>query len=153
MRVYEGFREVDRTVLVLVNGEPLDPRNDLMNHSPDGFEYGYGGSGPAQLALALLADHFKHRAEDKALAKRIQDRRGGAMGLRRDLPVNATDEEVRGETGDDLAVRCHQHFKGAFVAGLDMNSSWRVNSDEVTEILQRMANHGIRSRFDREEPV
>lgn len=34
----------------------LPPRNDLRNHSPTGFEWGYGGSGPAQLALALLAD-------------------------------------------------------------------------------------------------
>lgn len=33
----------------------LDPRYDLRNHSPAGFEFGYGGSGPAQLALALLA--------------------------------------------------------------------------------------------------
>jgi Family of unknown function (DUF6166) len=35
---------------------PLDPRNDLRNHSPDGLECGYSGSGPAQLALAMLAD-------------------------------------------------------------------------------------------------
>lgn len=28
----------------------------LVNHSPDGFEWGYNGSGPAQLALALLLD-------------------------------------------------------------------------------------------------
>lgn len=35
---------------------PLSPRFDLRNHSPDGFEWGYGGSGPAQLALAMLAD-------------------------------------------------------------------------------------------------
>lgn len=34
----------------------LPPRNDLFNHSPDGFQFGYSGSGPAQLALALLAD-------------------------------------------------------------------------------------------------
>ena len=26
----------------------------VFNHSPDGFNWGYGGSGPAQLALALL---------------------------------------------------------------------------------------------------
>jgi len=31
-------------------------RWDLVNHSPTGFEWGYGGSGPAQLALALLVD-------------------------------------------------------------------------------------------------
>lgn len=35
---------------------PLDPCYHLRNHSPDGFEWGYGGSGAAQLALALLAD-------------------------------------------------------------------------------------------------
>jgi hypothetical protein len=34
----------------------LNPRFDLRQHSPTGFEWGYEGSGPAQLALALLAD-------------------------------------------------------------------------------------------------
>lgn len=34
----------------------LDARHDVRNHSPDGFEWGYGGSGPAQLALALTLD-------------------------------------------------------------------------------------------------
>ena len=44
--------------MVTVNGIPLNPRLDLWNHSPTGFEWGYGGSGPAQLALALLADYL-----------------------------------------------------------------------------------------------
>jgi hypothetical protein len=35
---------------------PLRIRLDLENHSPTGFNWGYGGSGPAQLAIALLAD-------------------------------------------------------------------------------------------------
>ena len=35
---------------------PLDPRYDLRNHSPTGFAWAYAGSGPAQLALAILAD-------------------------------------------------------------------------------------------------
>lgn len=39
-----------------LQGELLDPRYDLVNHSPDGFEWGYSGSGPAQLALAILAE-------------------------------------------------------------------------------------------------
>jgi len=34
----------------------LPSRTDLRNHSPTGFEWGYAGSGPAQLALALLVD-------------------------------------------------------------------------------------------------
>jgi len=44
--------------LVTVNGRPLPPRIDLWNHSPSGFEWGYAGSGPAQLALAILADYL-----------------------------------------------------------------------------------------------
>ena len=32
------------------------PSQKLVNHSPDGFDWGYSGSGPAQLALALLLD-------------------------------------------------------------------------------------------------
>src|SRR5213592_2403403 len=55
MKTYEGRRE-GYAVLVTVNGRPLNPRLDLWNHSPTGFEWGYGGSGPAQLALALVAD-------------------------------------------------------------------------------------------------
>ena len=57
MKIYEGRRE-RHGVLVTADGRPLNPRLDLWNHSPTGFEWGYGGSGPAQLALALLADHL-----------------------------------------------------------------------------------------------
>lgn len=28
----------------------------VVNHSPDGFEWGYHGSGPAQLSLAIILD-------------------------------------------------------------------------------------------------
>ena len=37
-------------------GAALNPRLDLRAHSPTGFDWGYAGSGPSQLALALLAD-------------------------------------------------------------------------------------------------
>lgn len=36
---------------------PLEPSLKLRNHSPTGFAWGYLGSGPAQLALAILLDH------------------------------------------------------------------------------------------------
>lgn len=36
----------------------LPPRNDILNHSPDGFSWGYLGSGPSQLALAILAHEY-----------------------------------------------------------------------------------------------
>jgi len=57
MKLYQGRREWHVTE-VTVDGRPLDPRLDLWNHSPTGFEWGYGGSGPAQLALAIIADHL-----------------------------------------------------------------------------------------------
>jgi hypothetical protein len=31
-----------------------DESQKLYNHSPDGFAWGYGGSGPSQLALAIM---------------------------------------------------------------------------------------------------
>lgn len=41
---------------VYIDGDRIDPAHSqsLRNHSPDGFSWGYGGSGPAQLALAIL---------------------------------------------------------------------------------------------------
>lgn len=57
MKTYAGRRE-GHAVIVGVDGRPLNPRLDLWSHSPTGFEWGYGGSGPAQLALALLADQL-----------------------------------------------------------------------------------------------
>jgi hypothetical protein len=56
MKRYEGRRE-GYAVIVTVDGRRLNPRRDLWNHSPTGFEWGYCGSSPAQLALAILADH------------------------------------------------------------------------------------------------
>jgi hypothetical protein len=57
MKRYAGRRE-GYAALVTVDGRRLNPRLDLWNHCPSGFEWGYGGSGPAQLALAILADHL-----------------------------------------------------------------------------------------------
>ena len=65
MKTYHGSRE-GYAVDVTVNGRRLNPRLDLWNHSPTGFEWGYGGSGPAQLALGILADHFGN--DSQALA-------------------------------------------------------------------------------------
>jgi hypothetical protein len=52
---------------VTVDGRALDPRFDLKRLSPAGFEWTYEGNGPAQLALALLADHLGDDARALAL--------------------------------------------------------------------------------------
>lgn len=59
MKTYHGERSEGGCVVVVEDPDgsrALNPRFDLRNHSPSGFEWGYGGSGPAQLALALAAD-------------------------------------------------------------------------------------------------
>lgn len=65
MKRYEGKRHAGVTD-VSVEGAPLNPRLDLRKHSVTGYEWGYAGSGPAQLALALLVDHLGN--DDEALA-------------------------------------------------------------------------------------
>ena len=57
MKIYEGVRNLDGAI-VTVDGAPLKPRFDLKTLSKAGFEWTYEGAGPAQLALALLADHL-----------------------------------------------------------------------------------------------
>lgn len=55
--IFTGTRTEDG-VIVTFKGRILPTRLDWRNHSPDGFEWGYGGSGPAQLALAMLGALF-----------------------------------------------------------------------------------------------
>jgi len=58
-KTYRGYRGPHVACVEVMHDDgdyPLPMRLDLMNHSPSGFEWGYCGSGPAQLALALLAD-------------------------------------------------------------------------------------------------
>lgn len=58
-RVYSGRRQPDGTTSVDVNGRPLDPRPTFRSQSATAFDWGYEArGGPAQLALAILADNF-----------------------------------------------------------------------------------------------
>ena len=65
MKTYTGDRTIDG-ISVLIDGEPLNPRFDLRELCKIGFEWTYEGEAPAQLALAMLADHFHD--DDKTLA-------------------------------------------------------------------------------------
>ena len=61
---YEGRYDSERDVYsveVFKPGRapyPLQERQDIVNHSPTGIAWGYGGSGPAQCSLAILMDYF-----------------------------------------------------------------------------------------------
>lgn len=68
--IYMGlFTNDDDWYTVWKNNQPFDhePSLKVRNHSPTGFSWGYGGSGPAQLALALLLEE----TQDKELVEQF----------------------------------------------------------------------------------
>ena len=61
LKIYKGIRGADGAAHVYVSeaGRPdqlLAPRTDLFVRSSAGLDWGYSGNGPAQCALAILAD-------------------------------------------------------------------------------------------------
>jgi len=58
-RTYRGVRHANGTTAVSVDGHALDLRPGFRKQATTTFDWGYAGSGgPAQLALAILADHW-----------------------------------------------------------------------------------------------
>lgn len=71
-KVYVGSRRTGSPIVTVIDGGTqylLRPSRSqrVLNHSPDGFEWGYSGSGPAQLALAILLDLHSGRGNDRAV--------------------------------------------------------------------------------------
>jgi len=75
MKIYRGERTaegVEVTITTPAQTTTLRPdwSQKILNHSPDGFEWGYHGSGPAQLSLAIMLEHFITRLDShEAIAK------------------------------------------------------------------------------------
>jgi hypothetical protein len=88
----DGIRDYDRIVTRGGEQKPIDPRFDLVNHSPTGFCWGYAGSGPAQLALAILSDYLK---DDKKVLNLYQDFKSRVIvHLPMDADFTLTDGEI-----------------------------------------------------------
>ena len=85
----------------------------LAHHSPSGFECGYGGSGPADLALSILAAF---------------------------VPVSAgepTERLYRGRRCSLFAWQHHQEFKREFIVLMSTAGGTIVSSDIRTWIARR----------------
>ncbi len=57
MHLYQGVVGKGETQ-VMCDDKPLESHCDIVNHSPSGFAWGYQGSGPAQLALAIMCTEY-----------------------------------------------------------------------------------------------
>ncbi len=88
---YTGKRTVAGCI-VERDGQVLDWRLDLWNHSPSGLEWGYEGSGPAQLALAILADYLDN--DDEAVQLHQDFKRTCIAHMDKD-EWTLTDEQMR----------------------------------------------------------
>lgn len=99
MKTYIGQRPGDDFVgdcrVYVQEGNQVLPLRHVAHHSPTGFEWGYGGSGPADTALSILADFFGESLEPRPFYKR-----------------EVTYEHSR-------AWPLHQRFKWDFIAGAD----------------------------------
>ena len=93
---YRGYRHSEGAghQLVTKDDDFLDPApsQKIWNHSPNGFSWGYQGSGPAQLALALLYDVTR----DKDIAVRLhQDFKRAFVATWGDT-WEITEDDIRG---------------------------------------------------------
>lgn len=88
MKAYEGRRTIDG-LMVTVDGEILNDRQDVKSFSVPGIEWGYVGDAPKQLALALLCDHL----DDNQLAIEKSDKfmRDVVAVLDNDWTLNSDD--------------------------------------------------------------
>jgi hypothetical protein len=90
----DGIKDADR-IVTNGTGKTLNLQASLrvVNHSPTGFCWGYSGSGPAQLALAILLDHFNGDKE-RALSLYQDFKSKVIAGLPMDNDFVLTDEQV-----------------------------------------------------------
>lgn len=73
-RCYAGRRGPAGTTVTRPDGSPLElePSLAVWRYSTTGFEWGFQGSGPAQLALALLLDHTGDRVKAQSHHQRFK---------------------------------------------------------------------------------
>ena len=89
-------------------------------HSPDGFAWGYGGSGPAETAMNILADYFgEHETFTLADIKTSQKARRKFHAFR--------------YTADGQLL--YQCFKVQVIARFDQHLPWRYTENELREWL------------------
>lgn len=79
MRTYMGTRvhgREPRSVPIIYISDVADdgiskttPLKHFCRHSPDGFEWGYGGSGPSDTALSIMVNYFNHRGMENAVGR------------------------------------------------------------------------------------
>lgn len=126
MTVYKGSpRQCAGSVSVVGSAGIARPLEHHVRHSPDGFAWGYGGSGPSELARCILLDHF----DDGDHGCEGCGGRGWNLGIESDGMLSCS---PCGGSGIKLPVS-YQDFKFAFVATWPQDEAWTLTSEEIDE--------------------
>lgn len=143
--VYVGYRRQGRVIVEKrPDQEQLTPERslELVNHSPSGFEVGYCGSGPAQLACALLLDYYD---ESVAHQHYIQFRNAVVSQLVCDGPADCWHL-----TGDDIEAALakfnehHALTPDGGVPSASLPANWSaVNRTDRTVFQRRDIDHYV----------
>jgi hypothetical protein len=117
VKVYEGTRDgLGYThVFVTDNTGERRPLTHYAKHSPDGFEWGFTGPGPAELARCLLLDHFG-LATRGPWAEEIFDPQTGELAR---LPAD------------------YQAFKWDVISRFVQGKPWRLTSSQIDAWISR----------------
>lgn len=96
----------------------------VVYHSPDGFEWGYAGSGPSDLALNLLVDAV---GPERGLCSEC--------GGKREQPVGHYCPRCGGRGVEKFIGECYQEFKFQVVAGLPRDG-WVLTRAYIIDWLE-----------------
>lgn len=119
----------------------------IIYHSPTGLEYGYGGSGPADLALSILADFFEEEPPRRTHSKfydfnprwiecQVCEGRGSTRASA--TSTTETCSDCDGEGGRSKSWYCwinHQDFKWDFIAKMDRNEGFVIKDTDIKQWL------------------
>lgn len=105
-KFYRG--EPGCAVKVILPSGKARPLRHVVLHSPTGFGWGYGGSGPADLALSILCDVLGERPSEKQIYH-----------------------------GRFKAYPHHQDFKREFVAKWEFGGGFEIDSDTIIDWLHK----------------
>ena len=101
-KIYRGIPSEEAQVWVIpTEGQPYLLKH-VVFHSPTGFSWGYGGSGPADLALSILTDHFGESPTEGDLYH-----------------------------GRPRCWQLHQSFKWKFIANLPLDEAFELHSVQI----------------------
>lgn len=133
-RMYVGmvFNATDREVHVLDGGDWARLEHRVVRHSPDGFAWGYGGSGPAELALNIIVDALG----DEAWCEHCEGAGSIAVVESDGDSYMATCEVCHGNRTSELASpTVYQAFKQRYVQTWDQDHGWDITRSEVLRFV------------------